>query len=58
VEHRLFNTRATVGDIWQFNEQSGYWRGVITGVAISVDVEAEGAIVVWQSLTVDRYLDI
>lgn len=50
--------RATVGDIWQFNEQSGYWRGVITGVAISVDVEAEGAIVVWQSLTVDRYLDI
>ena len=50
--------RAVVGDIWQFNEQSGYWRGVITGVAISVDVEAEGAIVVWQSLTVDRYLDI
>ena len=50
--------RAAVGDIWQFNEQSGYWRGVITGVAISVDVEAEGAIVVWQSLTVDRYLDI
>ena len=50
--------RATVGDIWQFNEQSGYWRGVITGVAISVDVEAEGAVVVWQSLTVDRYLDI
>ncbi|UOO89584.1 hypothetical protein LVJ82_00955 [Vitreoscilla massiliensis] len=50
--------RANVGDIWQFNEQSGYWRGVITGVSISVDVEAEGAVVLWQSLTVDRYLDV
>lgn len=50
--------RAEIGQIWQFNEPNGYWRGIVTGLSIDVSRESEGALSVWQTLTVDHYMDV
>lgn len=50
--------RATLGQVWQFNEPSGHWKGVITGVAIDAACDSNGAVTVWQTVTADRYLDV
>lgn len=47
---------AQLGEIWQFNDPEGAWRGVITGVSVDVDQDND-APTVWQSITIDRYLD-
>jgi len=47
---------AQLGEIWQFNDPEGAWRGVITGVGVDVDQDND-APTVWQSISVDRYLD-
>lgn len=52
-----FVPRAKLGEIWQFTQSDGAWRGVVTGVAIEVSVGSDGAVEVWQNITVDRYLD-
>lgn len=48
--------RAQIGDIWRFDEPDGAWFGVIQAVELDVSVDNDGAVVVWQKLTVDRYL--
>ncbi len=47
---------AKIGDIWQVNDSEGAWRGVVTSVAIDVKV-SDGVPVVWQNVSIDRYLD-
>ncbi|UOO93574.1 hypothetical protein [Vitreoscilla stercoraria] len=49
--------RANLGEIWQFNEPNGYWKGIVTGIDISV-ANNLGAIELWQTLTIDRYMDV
>ena len=49
--------RAKLGQIWQFNEPTGRWRGVVQGVDLEVSRDSNGAIALWQTLTIDRYLD-
>lgn len=48
--------RAELGQVWRFEEAEGAWQGVITGIGIRADIE-NGAPVLHQTLTVDRYLD-
>ena len=50
--------RANLGEIWQINEPNGYWRGVVISVDISINQSSDGAISVWQTLVIDRYMDI
>lgn len=48
---------AELGQIWQFNDPEGAWRGVITGVSVDIKQDND-APTVWQSISVDRYLDV
>ncbi len=48
---------AKLGQIWQFNDVDGAWKGVITSVSVAVEWDNE-APTVWQTLGVDRYLDV
>ena len=48
---------AELGDIWQINDPEGAWRGITTGVSISID-QSNDAPTVWQTVTIDRYLDV
>lgn len=48
---------AKLGQIWQVNDTEGAWRGVVTGVSISVD-KGNDAPTVSQTVTIDRYLDV
>lgn len=52
-----FVPRAKLGEIWQISESNASWSAVVTGVAIEVSVGSDGAVEVWQNITVDRYLD-
>lgn len=47
---------AELGDIWQINDPEGAWRGITTGVSVSID-QSNDAPTVWQTVTIDRYLD-
>ena len=47
--------RAELGQIWQIQEPSGNWQGMVTGVTLNVDIEND-APVVMQTVTIDRYL--
>ncbi|MFV2030501.1 hypothetical protein [Neisseria sp. S1] len=47
---------AKLGQIWQVNEPSGAWKGVVTGVSLGVSVERDVP-VVYQTVTIDCYLD-
>ena len=49
--------RAELGAIWQFNEPAESWRGVVKSVQISVAMNGEVP-VIYQTLSVDRYMDI
>lgn len=52
---------ASLGEIWQVNDKVGNnddaWRGIVKAVAVSVNVD-NGVPVVWQSVELDRYLDV
>lgn len=48
---------AELGGIWQINDPEGAWRGVTTGVSVSID-QSNDAPMVWQTVTIDRYLDV
>lgn len=48
---------ANLGDIWQINDPEGFWRGVVTGVSFGVKRDNK-APVVWQTLIIDRYVDV
>lgn len=48
---------AELGDIWQINDPEGAWRGVTTGVSVTID-QSNDAPTVWQTVTIDRYLDV
>ncbi len=47
---------AELGQIWQVNDTDGAWRGIVTGIDISVSL-VNDAPTVHQTLTVNRYLD-
>lgn len=47
---------AELGQIWQINDPEGAWRGVITSVSVNVDQDND-APTVWQTISIDRYLD-
>ena len=47
---------ANLGEIWQINEPTGSWQGVVVGVSVEVKIEND-APVVTQNLTIDRYFD-
>lgn len=52
-----YNIRlAELGELWQIKEIGDTWQGRITGINISVALEND-APTVWQTLTIDRYLD-
>lgn len=48
---------AELGDVWQIDDPEGAWRGVTTGVSVSID-QSNNAPTVWQTVTIDRYLDV
>lgn len=48
---------AELGDIWQINDPEGAWRGITTGVSVDID-RNNGAPIVWQTVSIDRYLDV
>lgn len=48
--------RAELGDIWQIEERGEHWQGVVVAVAISGTID-NGAPLLTQSITIDRYLD-
>lgn len=47
---------AQLGQIWQINDSEGAWRGVVTAVSVNPELE-DGALTVWQTVGIDRYLD-
>lgn len=47
---------AKLGEIWQVTDPEGAWKGVINSVAVSVDWDNDTPCV-WQTITIDRYLD-
>lgn len=47
---------AQLGELWQVNEHSGAWRGVVQGVSIEIGLEGD-APTLWQTVTLDRYMD-
>lgn len=47
---------AEKGQIWQIQEPSGAWQGVVTGVTLAVDIENDAPRVL-QTVVIDRYLD-
>ena len=47
---------ADLGEIWQINEPTGSWQGVVVGMSVEVKIEND-APVVTQNVTIDRYFD-
>lgn len=47
---------ANLGEIWQINEPTGSWQGVVVGMSVEVKIEND-APVVTQNVTIDRYFD-
>lgn len=45
---------AELGQIWQINDDEGFWRGVVNAVSVSVKVE-NGVPIIWQTVGLDRY---
>lgn len=52
---------ANLGDIWQINDKADNtddaWRAVVQSVALEVKVD-DGVPVIWQTVGLDRYLDV
>lgn len=46
-----------LGQILQISDPEGAWKGVVTGVSLDVGRDND-AITVWQTVNIDRYLDI
>ena len=47
---------ANLGEIWQINEPSGSWQGMVVGVSVEVKIENDTPVVT-QNVTIDRYFD-
>ncbi|WP_230660519.1 hypothetical protein [Psychrobacter sp. I-STPA10] len=51
---------AKLGQIWQVNDTleggDGAWRGVVTAISVNIELD-NGAPKIYQTVTVDRYLD-
>ena len=47
---------AKLGDIWQVNDPEGAWRGEVNSVDFYVEMDND-APTVWQTISIDRYLD-
>lgn len=47
---------AALGAILQVNESGGAWRGVVQSINIEISIEGD-APTVWQTVTLDRYMD-
>lgn len=48
---------AEIGQILQISDPEGAWKGVVTGVQLDVGRDND-AITVWQTVNIDRYLDV
>lgn len=48
---------AELGQIWQINDPEGAFKGIVTSVAVDVRLENDVP-TVWQTVGIDRYLDI
>ena len=48
---------ANLSEIWQVNDPEGAWKGMTRSVAVSVDWDYD-APCVWQTVNIDRYLDV
>ena len=48
---------SALGDVWQINDPEGAWRGITTGVSVNID-QSNDAPTVWQTVNIDRYLDV
>jgi hypothetical protein len=46
-----------LGQILQISDPEGAWKGVVTGVSLDVGRDND-AITVWQTVNIDRYLDV
>lgn len=46
-----------LGQILQLSDPEGAWKGVVTGVSLDVGRDND-AITVWQTVNIDRYLDV
>lgn len=46
-----------LGQILQISDPEGAWKGIVTGVSLDVGRDND-AITVWQTVNVDRYLDV
>lgn len=46
-----------LGQILQISDPEGAWKGIVTGVSLDVGRDND-AITVWQTVNIDRYLDI
>lgn len=46
-----------LGQILQISDQEGAWKGIVTGVSLDVGRDND-AITVWQTVNIDRYLDV
>lgn len=48
---------ASLGQILQISDPEGAWKGIVTGVSLDIGRDND-AISVWQTVNIDRYLDI
>ncbi|MGF6148968.1 Uncharacterised protein [Kingella potus] len=55
VAEKYAISRAELGEIWEIQEPSGNWQGVVTGLTLSVEIEND-APVVMQTVSIDRYI--
>lgn len=47
----------SLGQILQISDPEGAWKGIVTGVSLDVGRDND-AITVWQTVNIDRYLDV
>ena len=47
----------SLGQILQISDPEGAWKGVVTGISLDIGRDND-AITVWQTVNIDRYLDV
>lgn len=47
----------SLGQILQISDPEGAWKGIVTGVSLDIGRDND-AITVWQTVNIDRYLDV
>ena len=47
----------SLGQILQISDPEGAWKGIVTGVSLDIGRDND-AISVWQTVNIDRYLDV